>query len=129
MALTDTPVEQTVSQAANTQTFDPGSKGSLSTEANNVLATSGQPYTPLVGSGWTTGSDGSIQSLPSATTAQLQNEALDPNFKLNPNESFTSKPIVSGPEDTLQNNAKLDPLQYGAANTATAYLQPTQAKT
>ncbi len=99
-------------------TFDPNNKTGVNTLATDSAVSSAPPYTPLVGSGYTVGSNGTA-SLTNVVTGQLQNQAVNPNYQLPANQTFTYKPITNQPQDTLQ-NYNLPSMNYKPAAQATA---------
>ncbi len=108
-------------------TLDPNNVQSTGTVGNEAIQSSASPYTPLV-SATTAGA----QSDATDVTGELKTEAGDPNnsvFAKNPNEQFTAKPIVSTAQDTLANNAYLQPQNLNQAASASPTFAPNPDKT
>src|SRR6266852_8261555 len=108
-------------------TLDPNNVQSTGTVGDEAIQSSASPYTPLV-SATTAGA----QSDATDVTGELKTEAGDPNnsvFAKNPNEQFTAKPIVSTAQDTLANNAYLQPQNLNQAASASPTFAPNPDKT
>src|SRR5712664_1583237 len=113
-------------------TLDPNNVQSVGTVANQAIQSSAPPYAPIVSGTGNPLAGGADNTLATNVAGEIYTQSGDPASSVygkTPSEHFSSNPIVSTPQDTLVNNAYLQPQNLQSANTATASYAPLPEKT